>query len=116
MKIEDIARIAHEANKAYCESLGDFSQFLWSQSPDWQKDYVIAGVKFRLKNTHGTAEENHSEWLKIRLQAGWKYSSIKNVEKKEHPNMVPYDRLPELQRVKDVLFISIVDGLKEFLE
>jgi len=115
MKIEDIARICHEANKAYCESLGDFSQFSWLQSPDWQKNSSIAGVKFRLNNIHGTPEEQHQAWLVQKRETGWKYGPVKDVDKKEHPCFLPYNNLPELQKVKDVLFISIVDCLKEFL-
>ncbi len=103
-------------NKAYCESLGDNSQLSWILSPPWQIESSIAGVKFRLKNPHGTPEETHQNWIRDRIKAGWKYSSIKDPEKKEHPNLVPWDNLPELQRVKDVLFVGIVDCLKEFLK
>jgi len=116
MKIEQIAQICHEANKAYCESLGDTSQFSWIISPPWQQESSIAGVKFRLKNVHGTPQEQHENWLKQKRDEGWKYGIIKNPDKKEHPCFTNWDSLPELQKVKDVLFISIVDCLKEFLE
>ena len=35
MTVQDIARVAHELNKAYCESMGDHSQ------PDWDNAPVI---------------------------------------------------------------------------
>ena len=116
MKTIDIARIAHSANKSYCECLGDDSQLDWVLAPNWQKESVINGVEFRLKNRNGTAEENHNNWLKLKREQGWKYGVKKNIDKKEHPCFIPYDSLPELQKVKDVLFINIVDCLKEFLE
>ena len=37
MNNEDIARVAHQVNKAYCEALGDTSQPDWENAPDWQK-------------------------------------------------------------------------------
>ena len=116
MKIENIARICHEANRAYCKSLGDNSHLSWENSPEWMRESSINGVKFRLNNRNGTAEEQHQSWLKEKREAGWKHGLVKDVEKKEHPCFTSYDNLPELQRVKDVLFINIVDCLKEFLE
>jgi len=115
MKIEDIARIAHNANKSYCESLGDDSQLDWVLAPDWLRKSTIKGVEFRLKNIHGTAEENHQNWVKDKIQDGWKYGKIRDIERKEHPNLTSWDNLPEFQKIKDVLFISIVDCLKEFI-
>ena len=35
MKVEQIAQVAHELNKAYCESLGDNSQPSWEDAPEW---------------------------------------------------------------------------------
>ena len=46
MKIEDIAKICYQANKAYCESIGDNSQVVWEESPTWQKEAAINGVNF----------------------------------------------------------------------
>jgi len=37
MDIEDIAKVAHEVNRAYCISIGDNSQQSWECSPEWQK-------------------------------------------------------------------------------
>lgn len=45
MKSEEIAKIAHEANRIYCQTLGDYSQPPWEDAPDWQKNSAIAGVQ-----------------------------------------------------------------------
>lgn len=34
--VEQIARMAHEANRAYCQALGDDSQPAWEDAPEWQ--------------------------------------------------------------------------------
>ena len=44
MKAEDIAKVAHEVNRAYCEALGDTSQLSWEDAPEWQKASARAGV------------------------------------------------------------------------
>lgn len=116
MTITDIAKIVHETNRAYCESIKDFSQVLWDFAPMWQRDSVINGVKFALKNPDITPEQSHYNWHKHKLNAQWKYGPVKDVEKKEHPCMVPYDQLPNQQKVKDKLFTAIVGILAKEIE
>ncbi len=111
LKFEEIARICHEVNKSYCESLGDFSQVSWESCPDWQKNSVINGVIYHINNKKVTPEESHINWLKQKESEGWCYGKIKDVEKKQHPCFLPYDKLPLEQRSKDYIFKTITDQL-----
>ena len=43
-----------------------------------------------------------------KLKDGWKFGEVKNAKTKEHPCMVPYEKLPKEQQTKDALFISVV--------
>lgn len=43
MENEKIARVAHEVNKAYCEALGDMSQPVWEEAPEWQRASATSG-------------------------------------------------------------------------
>ncbi len=118
MKINagNVAMIAHEVNRAYCKAIGDDSQPSWEDAPEWQKDSAINGVLFHWVNENKiTPEESHKNWMKDKLESGWKYGPIKDPEKKEHPCMVPYEELPLEQRVKDYLFAAVcktLGGLK----
>jgi RyR domain len=107
-KISQIAKICHEANRAYCETLGDYSQVPWDHSLNWQILSAIDGVQHKLNNPDATPEQMHRNWLQGKLDTGWKYGPVKDVDKKEHPCMVPYDELPEDQKIKDKLFSAIV--------
>lgn len=107
-KIEEIARITHQTNKAYCESIGDNSQVDWEQAPEWQRNSAIIGVKFNIENPDAPASASHDSWLKQKQEEGWKYGEVKDVDKKEHPCYVPYEQLPFEQRLKDYLFKSVV--------
>lgn len=40
-QLQQIAKVCHEANKAYCETLGDYSQPEWEAAPAWQKDLLL---------------------------------------------------------------------------
>lgn len=116
MKVSDIAKVAHELNKAYCESIGDNSQPDWENAPEWQKSSAVNGVEFHLKNPEATPSASHESWLKQKTEEGWKYGEVKNPETKEHPCFVPYAELPTEQKAKDYIFRQTVHSLKGFLE
>ena len=108
-----IARICHEANRAYCLAIGDSSQLPWDIASDWQRESAISGVTAYLNNPAMTPEETHELWLKEKRANGWVYGPIKDENLKQHPCCVPYSELSEDQRVKDKLFIAIVTAVSE---
>lgn len=115
MKIGDIAKVCHEANKAYCEAIGDNSQLPWDKAEQWQRNSAIAGVKFKLDHPEAKNSAQHDAWVKDKLIDGWKYGPVKNSSKKEHPCIGPYEQLPEEQKGKDALFVNIVEALKSLI-
>lgn len=112
MSPAQIAAVCHETNRAYCAALGDNSQPAWADAPEWQRTSAIKGVEFHLANPGSPPSRSHEEWLKEKEATGWKYGPVKDPEKKEHPCFVPYDQLPPEQRIKDSLFIAVVDALR----
>lgn len=115
MTIEQIARVSHELNRAYCESIGDTSQPLWDDAPEWQKSSAVNGVRFHLDNPDASPSASHESWLKQKTEEGWKYGTVKNAETKEHPCYVPYNELPVEQRAKDYIFRQVIHSLKTYL-
>lgn len=106
-----IAQIAHEANRAYCATLGDDSQPEWGSAPAWQVASALDGVNAIRANPDLTPEQSHENWMKHKLDAGWRYGPVKDPVGKTHPCMVPYDMLPKEQRRKDAIFTSVVKAL-----
>lgn len=115
MTLNDIAKVAHELNKAYCEAIGDNSQTSWENAPEWQKLSAIKGVDFHIENPDASPSASHESWMKQKTDEGWKYGPVKNAETKEHPCYVPYDQLPVEQRAKDYIFRQVVHSLKPHL-
>lgn len=109
---EDIARVCHEANRAYCMSTGDHGQTTWDTAPSWQKSSIVTRVEASLIDPDRTPEENHRAWMAIKEEGGWKYGNKKVPEQKEHPCMMPYDQLPKVQRLKSCLFLAVVHALQ----
>jgi hypothetical protein len=113
--IFDIAKVCHEANMALCVGLGDMSQKVFEDSPQWQRDSAVNSVRFNLDNPGAPASASHDSWLEEKRLAGWKYGPVKDPEKKEHPCFVPYEALPAEQQAKDHLFKAIVGALAPLL-
>jgi hypothetical protein len=105
------ARTAHEANRAYCESLGDMSQPEWLLAPQWQKDSAGEGVWDIIENVNLTPQQSHENWMSFKAKEGWVYGPVKDAEAKTHPCMVPYEQLPKEQQFKDALFGAVVRGV-----
>ena len=110
MNVEQIARICHETNRAYCETIGDHSQKPWEEAEEWQRQSAITGVNFTLANPAAPASAQHEAWMKSKLDDGWVYGPEKDPAKKQHPCIVPYEDLPVEQRTKDYLFRGIVSA------
>lgn len=106
-----IARVCHEANRGYCASIGDMSQPTWEEAPDWQKESALKGVMHHIENPDSTPADSHTEWMAEKARTGWSYGDEKDPEAKTHPCMVPWEELPAEQRMKDVIFLSIVRAM-----
>ncbi len=113
MKIALIASIAHGINLAYSASLGDESHLPWVETSDELKKSIEYGVKLHLENPDTTPEQSHASWLAQKETDGWVYGEVKDLEKKTHPCILPYDQLPTEQKTKDYLFKAVVTLLKD---
>lgn len=113
--IEQCARAAHEVNRAYCQALGDMSQPEWAAAPEWQKKSAINGAIAALKNPGQTPKQSHESWLAEKEADGWKWGASKDPEHKQHPCMVPYEKLSPEQRAKDSIFVSVVRSVARIL-
>lgn len=112
MTVEDIAKVCHEANKAWCEVNGDNSQKSWDSAEQWQRDSAIKGVEFSIANPNAPDSAQHDAWIRDKINDGWKYGPVKDPPAKLHPCIVPFNNLPVFQQKKDALFQAIVKTLK----
>ena len=98
--LEFIARIRHlgwicfqiAANQSYNERINDD-----------QLKSLINGVQYLLNNPNATPEENHENWVKMKLSQGWKYGKVKDLKYKTHPDLVSFNDLPEIEQKKDIM-------------
>ena len=53
--------------------------------------------------------ELHGGWVESYVHMGWTYGERYDLERKTHPDMVPYAALGQLERDKDAVFIAICE-------
>ncbi len=115
LTIHDVAALCHEANRTYCQILGDNSQLPWHEAPDWQRESAVDGVLFHLDHPEASDAASHESWLAQKRADGWEYGPEKDPAKKRHPCCVPFAELPVAQQVKDSLFKAVVHATRKLV-
>ena len=101
------------------KDLYSLSQFLdaWEDSQNYlivisnRKEYIPHPINLNDVEVEGElielreaiAENAHEVWAESRREEGWTYGPVRNDEKKQHPDMLPYNRLPESEKEYDRL-------------
>jgi len=112
VRVEAIARVVHEANRAIQIETDDPTiSPHWDLAPRWQQESAIEGVQHAVNGA--SAEELHEKWCESKRAKGWVWGPLKDADAKTHPCLVAYADLPAVQIVKDVLFAAIVGTLTE---
>lgn len=106
-----IAAIAHNVNRAYCESIGDSSQVDWVDASEGIQNSALNGVFAHQSKPDMTPEGSHQAWMEYKAAEGWVYGEVKDEAAKTHPCMVPYAELSQTQRSKDYLFKGVVHAM-----
>jgi len=107
-----IARVVHEAMRAWQAANGQAASPPWGRGPKWMKDATAASVAWRIANPKAPASAQHEQWVAAKKADGWTFGTMKDGRKKTHPMLVPYAQLPEVEKRKDALVNAIVDALK----
>lgn len=109
--IENTARMCHEMNRIMqAMNEGEELSKNWDDYDEDYKEVTRQGVRAALEGT--TPEEQHGLWLKSKAADGWVYGPVKDFEKKTHPCMVRYEDLEFVDRIKDEMFITVVNEMK----
>lgn len=114
MNVIDIARVCHEANRAVQQiqqNPGIAVSLPWDQLDAHTAASIISGVEGVLAGK--TPEQSHAGFCAIKIADGWVFGPVKDADAKTHPDLVPYDQLPDDQKQKNVLFNAIVNALKK---
>lgn len=110
-RVEHVAFVCHETNRAYCTTLGDDSQRPWQDAPGWQQESARAGVRGIHEGRIKTPMDSHASWSDEKIADGWTFGVTKDPIAKTHPCLVPFAQLPPAQQAKDRLFFAVATAL-----
>lgn len=113
LTVEQIAEVAHGANRALTKLVGDVPvQPSWSEAPEEMRASSVRGVEFALKHPEASASDQHVAWAADKIRAGWKHGPVKDEALKTHPALVAWSELPAGTQAKDTLFRALVEALR----
>jgi hypothetical protein len=107
-----IARAVHETIRAFQSALGEPEIPPWPDAGEMQR-WTRDAVEFALSNP--TPGAQHDAWCASKRRDGWTWGERKDATKKTHPSLVSFDALPEAEKKKDEILISVVQALAPVL-
>jgi len=110
--VEYIAQICYETHRTYSKTLGDDSHPAWDELSDVEKESVHRRVKLCLEDHIVLPKTIHESWMGEKFRDGWSYGNVHDIEKKQHPNLLPWSELNMEQKRKALLFTVIVEVFK----
>jgi hypothetical protein len=114
---QEIAKIAHETLRYYgIATEGDLNQPAFEELSSGKKQQLTNTVLFYLKNPQATVAEGHAMWLAWKEKEGYHVGTVRNVARKESPNLVTFAALPPDQRAKSFIIRGVVEGFRSFIE
>jgi hypothetical protein len=54
-----------------------------------------------LELTEKLAENAHDHWARLRMAEGWTWGEQRNEAEKQHPDLIPYEALPDSEKEYD---------------
>ena len=89
---------------------------IWPQRDDKFRNQFVQYVD-SLCNTDKlpTPKEAHDSWWRAYEKMGWVYGPVRDVEKKTHPDMVPFEELEQREQDKDAVFLALVQIAKSWI-
>jgi hypothetical protein len=116
LQIKALARMVHEANRAFCTSIGDNSQEPWNEAPEYNHESAMVTVRALCLNPDLSPADIHDIWVETKKKDGYVYGPVKDRTKKTHPSIIPYQDLSVEEKYKDYIVLYTVKSYTDFLE
>ena len=108
--IYNAARLAAIASKA------PIVPVQWSEREEpFKKQFLNVIERQCGEQRSNSPEELHGSWVQSYLTMGWVYGEVYDRERKIHPDLVSYNKLGQLERDKDAVFVALCELARQFI-
>lgn len=88
----------------------------WSARDETFRAQMMANVAEQMSpDRFADPEAAHDSWWRAYEDMGWKYGPVRDPEKKEHPDMVPFAELGWRERIKDAVYIALCEMARKWV-
>ena len=102
--VYNAARIAAQAANA------PIVPVLWNEREEAFKEQFLGVIERQCgAQRSASPEELHGSWMQSYITMGWVFGAVYDREKKNHPDLVPYDQLGQLEQDKDSVFVALCE-------
>lgn len=112
--LADLAEIAYTAIRQHAIIFGQRATE-WDDLDADDQQLHLQLVREYIEHPNWTPEKLHQAWVDTRLLEGWHYAASINLEQRQHPLLVPYNKLSVFDQMKMRLIASVVEGLASSL-
>lgn len=116
--VGEIAKWIYEATRVEADwSERPIVPEVWEKRDDkFRNQFVDIIAKYMALDKLPTPEEAHESWNQSYYKMGWKYGKVRDTEAKTHPDLVPFNELPQPEKDKDAIFLAFVWLAKQLKE
>ena len=117
LKMVEVAKECHIANNNLMVANSEIPNPVdWNDLDTHTKHMNIESVKKIYDNPNITAKDIHDEWMKNKIKDGWKYGDVKDANLKTHHLIIDFDQMNDIDKMKDQIFIDVVNNRREFIQ
>ena len=89
---------------------------IWSEREQPFRDQFLEVIERQCgeQRSH-SPEELHGSWMQAYFAMGWVYGKRHRPDLKQHPDLVPYAQLGQLEKDKDAVFIALCEIARQWV-
>lgn len=115
MTSEKIAQIIHGATAPIGRIACGNPIPVWEDLSVGQRCRAAVAVDDLMRNPHiKEPEDFHDIWANPLYDDGWVWGPVYSLKTKQHPCLVPYDELPDAEKIKDMIWASLIEVFRPF--
>lgn len=75
------------------------------------QEWSASGFAFQPEEVERMARSEHEQWRRAKEADGWRCGPVRDGKARTHPDLVPWEELPEEERAKNVAFVRQLPSL-----